>query len=442
MDGCTCRPMAARSWIETTGYRMTTRTLRALAPALLLVLGLIPAASVAAGTARIRKLDANGVELALGRNVLSLRLVAPGVLHIHYLPQGQGTPAALVIDPHLDADTAFKPELKQDGGAITLRSDRLVATWNPRTGTLSVADVQGHPLLRQADFAALVQGRIELAHAKGDALYGISGFEAKKSVAAGLLRSGNQMAKAGKQGWAGAPFVWSTAGYGVLVDCDGANFDLIDGRIRISAYARPDADYYLLAGTPEELFQDVARISGHAPLFPKWSLGFINSQWGLDEAELKKIVATYRAKHIPLDAFTFDFDWKAWGEDWGEFRWNPQKFPDGPSGKLKAEMDALGVHMTGIMKPRVHLDTIEGRYATAHNLWLPGEKATPDYFSHKPVKDLDFDKPGTRAWFFNDALKHSFETGIVGWWNDEARSEERRVGKEGRSRRGAGQREV
>jgi alpha-glucosidase (family GH31 glycosyl hydrolase) len=368
----------------------------------------------------MRSVGAQGIELALGKGVVSLQLIAPGVLHIHYLPRARGTPASLVIDPHFVANTGFKPQVQQGSDTVTLRSERLVAIWNKHAGTLSVTDAQGHPLLRQANLAALAQGRIELAHAKDDALYGISGFEANKSVAAGMLRSGTQIAKAGKQGWAGAPFVWSTAGYGVLVDCDGAKFDLADGRITISHYARPDADYYILVGTPEQLFAGVAQISGHAPLFPKWSLGFINSQWGLDEAEFKQIVATYRAKHIPLDAFTFDFDWKDWGKDWGEFRWNPQKFPDGPSGKLKAEMDKLGVHMTGIMKPRVHVDTVEGRYATAHDLWLPGEKATPDYFSHKPVKDLDFDKPGTRAWFFNDALKHSLETGIVGWWNDEA----------------------
>ncbi|HET6905501.1 MAG TPA: TIM-barrel domain-containing protein [Rhodanobacteraceae bacterium] len=399
---------------------MTTSKLRAFAPAFLLALAFVPATSFAASVAQLRKLDANGIELAQGRDVISLQLIAPGVLHVHYLPQGHGTPASLVIDPHFVTDTGFKPEVKQDTDTITLRSDRLVATWNGTNGALSITDAQGRPLLRQANLAQLAQGRIELAHANNDALYGIGGFEANKSVAAGMLRSGEQVAKAGKQGWAGAPFVWSAAGYGVLVDCDGATFDLSDGRIGISSYARPDADYYILAGTPEQLFADVARISGHAPLLPKWSLGFINSQWGLDEAEFKQIVATYRAKHIPLDAFTFDFDWKAWGEDWGEFRWNPKKFPDGPTGKLKEEMDKLGVHMTGIMKPRVHVDSVEGRYATAHDLWLPGEPATPDYFSHKPVKDLDFDKPGTRAWFFNDALKHSFETGIVGWWNDEA----------------------
>jgi alpha-glucosidase (family GH31 glycosyl hydrolase) len=374
----------------------------------------------ASATLEMRNVGANGIELVQGGGVISLQLIAPGVLHIHDVPQDRGTPPALVIDPHFAAEPRFKPEVRQDADTVTLRSDRLIATWNKRTGTLDLTDAHGHPLLRQANFAALVKGRIELTHADNDALYGISGFEANKSVAAGMLRSGEQVAKAGKQGWAGAPFVWSTAGYGLLVDCDGATFDLAAGRVSVSDYARPDADYYLLAGTPEELFADVARISGHAPLFPKWSLGFINSQWGLDEAEFKQIVATYRAKHIPLDAFTFDFDWKDWGKDWGEFRWNPQKFPDGPTGQLKAEMDKLGVHMTGIMKPRVHVDTVEGRYATAHDLWLPGEPATPDYFSHKPVKDLDFDKPGTRAWFFNDALKHSFETGIVGWWNDEA----------------------
>ena len=43
----------------------------------------------------------------------------------------------------------------------------------------------------------------------------------------------------------------------------------------------------------------------------------------IDEAQLLQIVRGYRSRHIPLDAFALDFDWKAWGEDrYGEFRWN------------------------------------------------------------------------------------------------------------------------
>ena len=53
-------------------------------------------------------------------------------------------------------------------------------------------------------------------------------------------------------------------------------------------------------------------------------------------------------------------------------------------------------------------------------MWLANTPVSDDYFSHKPVRVIDFDRLAARAWFFNDALKHSFDSGIVGWWNDEA----------------------
>jgi len=37
-------------------------------------------------------------------------------------------------------------------------------------------------------------------------------------------------------------------------------------------------------------------------------MGFTNSQWGIDQQELLQLVDTYRARHIPLDNFTLDFD--------------------------------------------------------------------------------------------------------------------------------------
>jgi alpha-glucosidase len=390
-------------------------------------------------------LDANGITIDNGTGTGTAGVGAPlaihfdgaGILHVQ-----TGVPAAqpaLVLDPHPESmHASVSVKMSEDKRSVTMTSERLVATWS-RNSTLSIDDASGRHLLTLY-LLGLGDNRLGFMHAVGDALYGIHGYDKDENASAGLLRNGTQVAKAGEQGYAGAPFVWSTAGYGVLVDTDRN----VDFKETLPA-GKPDADpqlawlaiepetgtataqpatrsldFYILAGEPRELFGELASLSGHAPLFPKWANGFINSQWGIDEKEFRQIVATYRAKHIPLDGFTFDFDWKAWGDDWGEFSWNAKKFPDGPSGKLKADMDRLGVHMTGIMKPRVHIDTVEGRYATAHDLWLPGEEASPDYFSHKPVKDIDFDKPASRAWFFNDALGHSFDTGIVGWWNDEA----------------------
>jgi len=387
---------------------------------ILLLAGCVTAAH-ASVTLELRSVGAQGFVLAQDDARISVQMVAPGVLHVHYVPMDNKTPPSLVIDPQRTQATRFKPQVSHTGDAVTLRSKRMTVAWNPKADTLMVTDAQGHTLLRQTDLMALAQGRIEVEHAADDALYGIGGFEANQPVTAGLLRDGKQVAQAGKQGHAGAPFVWSTAGYGVLVDCDGAAFDLVGGHITMSDFDRGDADYYILVGTPAELFGELAKLSGPAPMFPKWAMGFTNSQWGIDQKELLDILKTYRAKHIPIDNFTLDFDWKAWGQgDYGEFRWNPEKFPDGPSGKLAKMLGAEGVQLTGIMKPRLLLGTTEGDYATAHDLWIPGEQAYPEYFSHKQAKDVDFDKPESRRWFADLAMKYGFDKGIVGWWNDEA----------------------
>ncbi|MGH8294315.1 MAG: TIM-barrel domain-containing protein, partial [Steroidobacteraceae bacterium] len=346
------------------------------------------------------------------------------VLHVHFIPPSGATPPALVMAPHT-AESLAKTGVvaSRRGHDLLLRGGHLRIVLDEATGELTVFDAgRQNPLLRIPALASLARGTPALSFARSAPLYGINDSNSFDPKPPGLLRRGKQVARAGKQGNAGAPLVWSTAGFAVLLDCKGGvTFHLAQGSLRVAKLSRPDPDVYLIAGTPDAIFAAVAQLSGHAPLFPKWSLGFINSQWGIDEQELLRDVRTYRAKHIPLDAFELDFDWKAWGQDrYGEFRWNAGKFPDAPSGKLGQELRAMGVHLIGIMKPRIHVHTEEGRYATAHHLWIPGEKASLDYFSHKPVKTLDFDNPATRAWFFNPTLKHSFETGIVGWWNDEA----------------------
>ncbi|MDE2051912.1 MAG: glycoside hydrolase family 31 protein, partial [Gammaproteobacteria bacterium] len=380
-------------------------------------------AQTAAGAGAGVQLRDGGADLPLSGGTLSLRLIGGDVLHVHFIPRGGATPPTLVMAPHATGGpSATSVAASRQGSDLTLREGQLRVAVDEASGTLAIFTAGARqPLLRLSDFTRAARGTLVLRFAKGAALYGIGGTDAFDKKPAELLRRGRLVAKAGAQGNAGAPLVWSTAGFGVLIDSNGATLDLAPGSLRVSRLSRSDPDLFLVAGDPKVIFGVVADLSGHPPLFPKWSLGFINSQWGIDEKELLDDVKTYRARHIPLDAFELDFDWKAWGQDdYGEFRWNRRKFPDGPSGKLAKELETSGVHLIGIMKPRIHVDTEEGRYASAHHLWIPGEKPSLDYFSHKPVKDLDFDNPATRAWFFNPTLQKSFETGIVGWWNDEA----------------------
>ncbi|BBD80440.1 TIM-barrel domain-containing protein [Aerosticca soli] len=357
------------------------------------------------------------LEVPLRGDTLHVELIAPNIVHLSYRTQGQAAAPTLLIDP------AWQPkapaDVRRDASGNALSTATLRVQWEDKSHALAISGADGRTLLRVDDPAALAHGELSVRHGAGQPLYGVGGYDAfQTDVSAGLLRQGQLRAEAGQQGNAGAPLVWSTAGYGVLLDALGADVRLDGDRIALkNTHAR---DAYLIVGRPAAIFAGIAQLSGRTPLFPKWAMGFTNSQWGIDEKELLAIVEGYRSRHIPLDNFTLDFDWKAWGEDWGEFRWNENKFPDGPSGKLKAMLDPHGVHLTGIMKPRIHVDTVEGRYATAHGFWAAASQEAPDYFSKKPVRELDFDKPEVRAWFFNDHLKHSFDTGIVGWWNDEA----------------------
>jgi alpha-glucosidase len=398
---------------------------RRLTPALVGAAFTFFAASAGAATpARPAQIREDGADLRLAGGTLSLRLLGGNVLRVHFIPESGASPPTLVMAPHsADPARGIPVAASQRGGDLMLHDGQLRVGFDRRSDAVTVftAGAQ-HPLLRLSHLGGLGHGTVALQFTAAAPLYGVHGTNAfDQKPAKLLLNRGRVLATAGAQGDAGAPLVWSTAGFGVLVDSRGAIFNVTAGSLRISGLSRPDPDFYLIAGDPKSIFAAVADLSGHPPLFPKWSLGFINSQWGIDQNELLQDIRTYRAKHIPLDAFELDFDWKAWGQDnYGEFRWNPLKFPDGPSGKLERQLDAAGVHLIGIMKPRIHIDTEEGRYATTHGLWIAGEKASPDYFSHKPVKDLDFDDSATREWFFNPVLEHSFDTGMVGWWNDEA----------------------
>ena len=323
----------------------------------------------------------SAAEVRLAGGTLSLHLMGGNVLHVHFIPATGTTPPTLVRVPQSTSPALEATVVpSRQGGEQLLRQGQLRVALDERSGTVMIFTAGARRrLLRLSRIGSLARGTILLRFDEGAPLYGVRGtnaFDQKPAVL--LLHRGRILATAGTQGDAGAPLVWSTAGFAVVADSKGATFDFTAGSLRVSRLSRPDPDFYLIAGDPKTIFAAVADLSGHAPLFPKWSLGFINSQWGIDETELSQVVKTYRTKHIPLDAFELDFDWKAWGQDgYGEFRWNPQKFPDGPSGELARRLDAAGVHVIGIMKPRIHVNTEEGRYATTHGLWIRGEKAEP-----------------------------------------------------------------
>jgi alpha-glucosidase (family GH31 glycosyl hydrolase) len=77
------------------------------------------------------------------------------------------------------------------------------------------------------------------------------------------------------------------------------------------------------------------------------------------------------------------------------------------------------MHLMGIRKPRVHVNTVQGQYCVANGFFVD---YVTDYFSGKQVGRLDFFNPAVRKWYWESfaVQENSYAKGISGYWNDEA----------------------
>jgi alpha-glucosidase len=369
---------------------------------------------------------------------VELQAVLANVIRVHLRPGNLPESArTLVMDP------AFKPsQLGKFGDGPTgfnLRTPEIKVSEMPSGDgifALRFDDLNGNRLVDVLD--PLRNGSMQtviVEHATGENLYGMRGTDRNQKGESFLRQSGAEV-KAGIQGDGGAPLFFTTR-YGVLLDSDGGNFSVSGDRVIFTKSSRKDVEFFIISGAPKSVMSAVSMLTGKVPMPPKWTLGFMNSQYGSTEDEVKTIVATYREKHIPIDAFILDFDWKAWGQDnYGEWRWNsnagpgaaePDKFPDGASGEFAKTMSAQGVKLAGILKPRIIVQSptdpdkkmIAAQYAIDHDYGYPNEELDIDYVTHKTAMNIDFNKSGAREWYWKH-LEPAYDAGMVAWWNDEA----------------------
>lgn len=365
--------------------------------------------------------------ISSGADTVVVQVCKSNILRVNYLPSGKASPPTPMLGTTnwVPVDVAINTA----SDPMVMATSNMVLRISKYPCRLSVYDASGSRLLiKEQGAEGVFADGIKLDHPAGADFYGISGYRNSEASSAGMLRNSGGYVESGYQGDCGAPLAWTRAGYGVLVDSDGGQFDLAGTNLVFQYCSRTNIEYFILTGSPRDIMSSVAEVSGKPPMFPKYSLGFMNFEWGITQGELTNIVNTYRAKQIPLDLYILDFDWKAWSEDnYGEWRWNTTKFPGGPSGAVRDQLAAKGVQLGGIMKPRIHVNTVQGNYATTNGFWYPGESTYQDYFDvtygrsaySSTVCDVNFAMPACRTWYW-DHSTNAFATGIRNWWNDEA----------------------
>jgi alpha-D-xyloside xylohydrolase len=102
-----------------------------------------------------------------------------------------------------------------------------------------------------------------------------------------------------------------------------------------------DMDYYFIAGqNADEIISGYRTLTGKAPVYPKWVLGFWQSRERYKtQDEILENLSEFRKRQIPCDNIVQD--WNYWTEDqWGSHQFEPARYPD-----PQAMLD--GVHQMG-----------------------------------------------------------------------------------------------
>jgi alpha-glucosidase len=357
--------------------------------------------------------DGNTLLVPSGSDIIAFRVCTEKILMINYRPAGVEDPDTLVVSTTQWTPSSYSIDTTTNPMIIRTAGYHAEITKSPVRFSVYKAD--GLMAASEASTGGWAANSLTLTITPSN-FYGVHNTQTGT-----LTSNSGGSIYAGSQGGAGGPFIWTTNGWGLLADADGGNFNLFGNQFiftRAAPSPKRDIEVYFMFGTPKEIINGMTDISGKPPLMPKFTMGFMNTEWGIDQTELLSDVQTYRQKGIPLDAYILDFDWMAWGEDnYGEFRFGP-KFPSAPGGGLRSQLDLQGVKLFGIRKPRIHIGTVQGNYCVQNNLFLGYEQ---DYFSHKQVGLLNFHIPLARSWYWQSFINQdSYNNGIIGYWNDEA----------------------
>ena len=202
-----------------------------------------------------------------------------------------------------------------------------------------------------------------------------------------------------------------------------ASVNTTQNRLSIWTEMAQDMDYYFIAGkNADEIIAGYRTLTGRAPVYPKWTLGFWQSRERYKTSdEIVGTLAEFRKRQIPIDNIVQD--WNYWVEDqWGSHQFEKSRFPN-PQAMLDSVHQMGGRFMISVW-PKFYCNT-DNYKELDKNGWM----------YHQAVKDdihdwvgpgyvgsfYDAYSAGARKMFWrqmNDNLYSKYKYGIDAWWMD------------------------
>jgi alpha-glucosidase len=215
------------------------------------------------------------------------------------------------------------------------------------------------------------------------------------------------------------PLILSLRGYGLLIDnaCK-ATWDLGCSDPTTFSYQAEGGglQYYVVQGSDlRHLLHTFAKLTGAAPLPPRWVFGLLQSRYGYrNRDELEEIAQTFRRKGLPCDGLILDV---FWFKEMGDLAFHPFDWPN--AREMIARLREQGFRIIVIEEPyltlksRNYSEALERGYLAKH---YDGSAYSFDFWPGECAL-VDFSNPAARRWW-GEKHKPLLDLGVSGWWTD------------------------
>ena len=129
-----------------------------------------------------------------------------------------------------------------------------------------------------------------------------------------------------------------------------------------------DMDYYFIQGPSiDEVISGYRTLTGRAPVYPKWVLGFWQSRERYkSSADIEQTLSEFRRRQIPVDNIVQDWNyWKL--ENWGDHTFEAARFPN-PQAMLDSVHHMGGRFMISVW-PKFY-DTVDNYKELDSHGWM------------------------------------------------------------------------
>ena len=178
-------------------------------------------------------------------------------------------------------------------------------------------------------------------------------------------------------------------------------------------------DYYFMYGPEiDQVIAGYRRISGQAPMMPRWAFGFWQCRQRYEtQQQSLDILEGFRSRNIPIDNIVQDwFYWKA--DQWGSHQFDPERFPD-PEGWIRTIHDKYHARLMISVWPKFYPNTDNAKVLRARGFLYEkdlqeGEKDWINFV----YTYYDAFNPEARKIFWSQMERELFRKGVDAWWMD------------------------